>query len=127
MDPVDHFHSPDSSSFSVPSDFNTYLKKLKTEFPEEAPALDRFFAQVRDAYIGIYLGMSPGTGNYPIPISLIASPAAARFASLISEYFRDSITPGAPALKAAFTAAFTSAGSVFFSLLSVGMSMSMPG
>jgi phytoene dehydrogenase-like protein len=51
MDPVDHFHFPDGSSFSVPADFNTYLKKLKTEFPEEAPALDRFFAQVRDAYM----------------------------------------------------------------------------
>ena len=64
---------------------------------------------------------------YPIPISLIASPAAARFANFISEYLRDRITPGAPALNAAFTAAFTSEGSVFFSFLSVGMSMSIPG
>jgi len=51
MDPVDHFHFPDGSSFSVPADFDTYLKKLKAEFPEEASALDRFFAQAREAYL----------------------------------------------------------------------------
>lgn len=37
--------------------------------------------------------------------SLIALPAASRLASFISEYLRDSITPGAPALKAAIVAA----------------------
>jgi len=29
MDPVDHFHFPDHSYFSVPADFDTYLAKLK--------------------------------------------------------------------------------------------------
>ena len=51
MDPVDHFHFPDGSSFSVPADFNDYLGRLKTEFPEEAEALDRFFAVVREVYL----------------------------------------------------------------------------
>jgi phytoene dehydrogenase-like protein len=51
MDPVDHFHFPDGSSFSVPSDFKLYLAKLKAEFPEEAEALDRFFATVREVYL----------------------------------------------------------------------------
>jgi len=50
--------------------------------------------------------MSLASWNQPARISLMASPAASRFASLISEYLRDKMTPGAPALKAAFTAAF---------------------
>jgi phytoene desaturase len=51
MDPVDHFHFPDGSSFAVPADFDTYLAKLKAEFPEEAQALDRFFVVVREVYM----------------------------------------------------------------------------
>lgn len=51
MDPVDHFHFPDGSSFSVPADFDDYLTKLKAEFPEEADALDQFFVLVREVYL----------------------------------------------------------------------------
>jgi phytoene dehydrogenase-like protein len=51
MDPVDHFHFPDGSRFSVPADFDIYLAKLKQEFPAEAEALDRFFAVVRKVYM----------------------------------------------------------------------------
>ncbi|HEV3469713.1 MAG TPA: NAD(P)/FAD-dependent oxidoreductase [Pyrinomonadaceae bacterium] len=51
MDPVDRFHFPDGSDFSVPADFDAYLSKLKAEFPGEAAALDRFFAAVREAYL----------------------------------------------------------------------------
>jgi len=51
MDPVDHFHFPDGSSFAVSADFDIYLGKLKAEFPEEAQALDKFFALVRDVYM----------------------------------------------------------------------------
>jgi phytoene dehydrogenase-like protein len=51
MDPVDHFHFPDGSNFSVPADFDLYLGKLKKEFPEEAGALDRFFELVREVYM----------------------------------------------------------------------------
>jgi phytoene dehydrogenase-like protein len=51
MDPVDHFHFPDGSSFSVPADFDTYLSRLKAEFPEESRALDDFFAVVREVYL----------------------------------------------------------------------------
>src|SRR6266403_700878 len=51
MDPVDHFHFPDGSRFAVAADFDVYLAQLKSEFPEEALALDRFFALVRDVYM----------------------------------------------------------------------------
>jgi phytoene dehydrogenase-like protein len=51
MDPVDHFHFPDGSSFSVPADFEQYLPKLKAQFPHERDAIDRFFALVREAYM----------------------------------------------------------------------------
>jgi phytoene dehydrogenase-like protein len=51
MDPVDHFHFPNGSNFSVPADFDAYLLKLKAEFPEESRALDDFFAVVREVYL----------------------------------------------------------------------------
>ena len=44
MDPVDTFHFPDGTRFAVPADFDAYLARLKAEFPEEAAALDAFFA-----------------------------------------------------------------------------------
>ena len=50
MDPVDTFHLPDGSRFSVAADFQPYLAALKRRFPEEASALDRFFDDVRRAY-----------------------------------------------------------------------------
>jgi len=51
MDPVDHFHFPDGSRFSVSADFDEYLDELKATFPHEAEAIDRFFVIVRDAYL----------------------------------------------------------------------------
>lgn len=51
MDPVDTFHFPDGSRFEVPADLETYLAKLKAEFPHEQAALDRFFAAVRECYL----------------------------------------------------------------------------
>ena len=51
MDPVDTFHFPDGTRFAVPADFETYLSRLKAEFPEEAAALDGFFAAVREVYL----------------------------------------------------------------------------
>ncbi len=51
MDPVDCFHFPDGSRFSVPADFDSYLRKLKDEFREEAENLDKFFAVVRKTYL----------------------------------------------------------------------------
>ena len=51
MDPVDTFHFPDGTRFAVPADFDAYLARVKAEFPEEAAALDDFFAVVRDAYL----------------------------------------------------------------------------
>lgn len=51
MDPVDRFNFPDGSTFSVPASFETYLQKLKQEFPEEAGNIDRFFALVHKAYL----------------------------------------------------------------------------
>lgn len=51
MDPVDQFHCPDSSRFSVPADFETYISRLRAEVPEEADAIDKFFGLVRRAYL----------------------------------------------------------------------------
>ena len=51
MDPVDTFHFPDGTRFAVPADLDVYLARLKEEFPEEAGALDAFFAAVREAYL----------------------------------------------------------------------------
>jgi|KBSSwiStaDraftv2_1062776.scaffolds.fasta_scaffold203134_2 phytoene dehydrogenase-like protein len=51
MDPVDHFHFPDGSTFAVPADFDTYVSKLKQEFPHEAESLDQFFVLVRELYL----------------------------------------------------------------------------
>jgi len=51
MDPVDHFHFPDGSHFSVSADFDEYVDELKATFPHESAALDRFFIKVRDAYL----------------------------------------------------------------------------
>ncbi len=51
MDPVDTFHFPDGSRFEVPADLAAYQEKVKLEFPEEAEALDRFFAEVKEAYL----------------------------------------------------------------------------
>lgn len=51
MDPVDQFHFPDGSRFSVPADLDVYLAKLKLEFPAEAHAIDGFFASVRRVYL----------------------------------------------------------------------------
>lgn len=51
MDPVDCFHFPDCSSFSVPADFDTYLSKLNLGFPEEVENIHAFFALVRKTYL----------------------------------------------------------------------------
>jgi phytoene dehydrogenase-like protein len=51
MDPVDCFHFPDGTRFSVPANFDVYIEKLKKEFPEEARNIDDFFAVVRKAYM----------------------------------------------------------------------------
>jgi phytoene dehydrogenase-like protein len=51
MDPVDHFHLPDGSSFDVPADLETYRERLRAMFPSEAASLDDFFACVRRAYV----------------------------------------------------------------------------
>jgi phytoene dehydrogenase-like protein len=50
MDPVDHFHFPDGSDFTVPSDFSVYLAAVKRRFPAEVSALDAFFREAREAY-----------------------------------------------------------------------------
>jgi phytoene dehydrogenase-like protein len=51
MDPVDQFHLPDGSIFAVPADYDTYIARLKHEFPDEAAAIDGFFQQVRRLYL----------------------------------------------------------------------------
>lgn len=50
MDPVDQFHLPDGSRFSVVADYDQYLAQLKSRFPHQAEALDEFFKLVRKLY-----------------------------------------------------------------------------
>ena len=64
MDPVDCFHFPDGSTFSVPADFDCYLDKVKKEFPEEASDIDNFFALVRKTYL---IGLLRYFRNAPTP------------------------------------------------------------
>jgi phytoene dehydrogenase-like protein len=52
MDPVDQFHFPDGSRFSVSADLEAYLEALHRRFPGERAAIDDFFALVRQAYLG---------------------------------------------------------------------------
>lgn len=51
MDPVDCFHFPDGTSFSVPADFDSYISKLKGQFPDEVCNIDKFFSLVRKTYL----------------------------------------------------------------------------
>jgi prolycopene isomerase len=51
MDPVDKFHFPDGGTFIVPAELAVYLQRLKDQYPQEADAIDRFFAEVREAYL----------------------------------------------------------------------------
>jgi phytoene dehydrogenase-like protein len=51
MDPVDSFHFPDGSRFTVPAHFESYLAKVKREFPEESQQIDNFFSLVKKAYL----------------------------------------------------------------------------
>jgi phytoene dehydrogenase-like protein len=51
MDPVDHFHFPDGSSFSVSADYDEYLDELKATFPHESTEIDGFFQLAREAYL----------------------------------------------------------------------------
>src|SRR5882762_4589720 len=51
MDPVDQFHLPSMAPFAVPADLGQYLDKLKNAFPDEAAAVDSYFAELRQAYL----------------------------------------------------------------------------
>jgi phytoene dehydrogenase-like protein len=51
MDPVDQFHLPDGTTFAVPADLESYLARLKAEFPGEAEGIDTFFRATREAYL----------------------------------------------------------------------------
>jgi phytoene dehydrogenase-like protein len=51
MDPFDQFHLPGGSTFAVPADYDTYIARLKGEFPDECEAIDGFFHHVRRLYL----------------------------------------------------------------------------
>src|SRR5262249_43583387 len=63
MDPVDQFHIPGLPSFSVPADLGEFLSKLKALFPEEANAVDAYFAELRQAYLYGLLYYFKGVDN----------------------------------------------------------------
>ena len=63
MDPVDRFHLPGLPTFAVPADFARYLDQLKAWFPEEAAAMDGYFAELRQAYLYGLLYYFKGVDN----------------------------------------------------------------
>ena len=63
MDPVDRFHLPGLPAFAVPAEFGQYLEKLKSWFPEEAANIDRYFAELRQAYLYGLLHYFKGVDN----------------------------------------------------------------
>src|SRR5499425_1717104 len=63
MDPVDQFHIPGLPSFSVPADLGEFLSKLKALFPDEANAVDAYFAELRQAYLYGLLYYFKGVDN----------------------------------------------------------------
>lgn len=63
MDPVDQFHLPSLPVFAVPAGFQEYLAKLKEWFPAEAGAIDRYFAELRQAYLHGLLYYFKGVDN----------------------------------------------------------------
>ena len=84
MDPVDHFHFPDGSSFSVPADFDEYYEKLKREFPHEVEAIDRFFAVAREAYLSGLLFYFRGRTH-----ARFESLRALTVREVLDQYFKD--------------------------------------
>jgi len=93
MDPVDHFHLPDGSTFSVPADFAAYIARLKARFPDERSAIDEFFCVVRAAYVAglLYYFRGRDSHRFRIDSQLTVSDA-------LNRYFRD------PKLKLVLTA-----------------------
>ncbi|REJ73852.1 MAG: NAD(P)/FAD-dependent oxidoreductase [Acidobacteria bacterium] len=63
MDPVDTFFLPDGSRFEVPADEALYRQRLVRRFPAQRQALERFFSEVREAYLGGLLQLFRGRAN----------------------------------------------------------------
>jgi len=63
MDPVDQFHFPGHPPFAVPANFLDYIELLKRSFPDEAGAIDRYFAELRQAYMYGLLHYFKGVSN----------------------------------------------------------------
>jgi phytoene dehydrogenase-like protein len=93
MDPVDQFHFPDCTKFSVSADFDTYIARLKREFPQEDRAIDDFFALVRKVYLLGLLQYFRGKPTKQLDPYLRSS-----VKDVLDKYFRD------PKLKLLLTA-----------------------
>jgi phytoene desaturase len=63
MDPVDQFHLPGMPTFAVPADFGEYIARLKSWFPEEVGNIDRYFSELRQAYLYGLLYYFKGVDN----------------------------------------------------------------
>jgi phytoene desaturase len=63
MDPVDQFHFPGSPPFVVPANFADYIQLLKRSFPDQAAAIDRYFGELRQAYMYGLLHYFKGVSN----------------------------------------------------------------
>ncbi|HEX4346305.1 MAG TPA: NAD(P)/FAD-dependent oxidoreductase [Vicinamibacterales bacterium] len=84
MDPVDHFHFPDGSSFSVSANFDEYVDELKATFPHQEDALDKFFALAREAYLyGLLFYFRGRLSDKLRPLKLLT------LQQVLEEYFED--------------------------------------
>jgi len=63
MDPVDQFHFPAAAPFAVPANFADYILLLKQSFPHQDAAIDRYFAELRQAYMFGLLHYFRGVSN----------------------------------------------------------------
>jgi phytoene desaturase len=116
MDPVDRFHLPDGSQFSVPADYHAYRRLLSDRFPHATGELDRFFDLVRSAYAAglLYYFSSRRTNAFADLESLTLSDVLDRYITdpkLRLLLCADSAHWGSPASRTSF---------VFDSMLRLG-------
>jgi phytoene dehydrogenase-like protein len=60
---VDQFHFPGMKPFAVPAGLPEYIDQLKSWFPEEAGAVDKYFAELRQSYLYGLLYYFKGVSN----------------------------------------------------------------
>ncbi len=84
MDPVDHFHFPDGTRYSVPADFDRYIADLDRMFPQERESLHRFFQEVRAMNLMGLLAYFRG-----VEVERLRQHEGRSLGDTLDEYFKD--------------------------------------